>query len=138
MVLDVLIASSMGRKNEPNNATSLVDQYRKQLGRFDVRNSECVLMPLFFVAGRQEKKVVNERRRDIKRLKSEQADVSYWKVRFHLIKNNDENFILSENYMGTCCCVISGLYYLCFINVLFNSKRSILRRMLKKRTDLTF
>jgi hypothetical protein len=51
----------MGRKNEINNATSLVDQYRKQLGR-------------------QEKKVVSERRKEIKRLKSEQEDVSYWKV----------------------------------------------------------
>ncbi len=52
----------MGRKNEVGNATSLVDQYRKQLGR-------------------QEKKVVSERRKEIKRLKSEQENVSYWKVR---------------------------------------------------------
>ncbi|CAF1474298.1 unnamed protein product [Adineta ricciae] len=50
----------MGRKNDIGNATSLVDQYRKQLGR-------------------QEKRVVNERRREIKRLKSEKETVSYWK-----------------------------------------------------------
>jgi hypothetical protein len=51
----------MGRKNDSANSTSLVDQYRKQLGR-------------------QEKKVVSDRRKEMKRLKSEQATVSYWKV----------------------------------------------------------
>ncbi|CAF1347231.1 unnamed protein product [Rotaria sordida] len=50
----------MGRKHEIGNSTSLVDQYRKELGR-------------------QEKKVVSERRREMKRLKSEQETVSYWK-----------------------------------------------------------
>jgi len=55
----------MGRKNDIGNSTSTVDQYRKQLGR-------------------QEKKLVSERRREIKRLKSEQETVSYWKVRTRL------------------------------------------------------
>ncbi|CAF3443151.1 unnamed protein product [Rotaria sp. Silwood1] len=50
----------MGRKRDNSNSTSPVDQYRKELGR-------------------QEKKVVTERRREIKRLKSEQETVSYWK-----------------------------------------------------------
>ncbi|CAF1008099.1 unnamed protein product [Adineta steineri] len=49
-----------GRKNEVSNPSSLVDQYRKQLGR-------------------QEKKVVGERRKEIKRLMSEKETVSYWK-----------------------------------------------------------
>ncbi|CAF4591815.1 unnamed protein product [Rotaria sp. Silwood1] len=51
----------MGRKRDNSNSTSPVDQYRKELGR-------------------QEKKVVTERRREIKRLKSEQETVSYWKM----------------------------------------------------------
>ncbi|UJR23773.1 hypothetical protein I4U23_026749 [Adineta vaga] len=50
----------MSRKNDIGNATSTVDQYRKQLGR-------------------QEKKVVMERRREFKRIKSEKETVSYWK-----------------------------------------------------------
>lgn len=52
----------MGRKNDMGNSTSLVDQYRKQLGR-------------------QEKKVVTERRREMKRLETEKETVSYWKVK---------------------------------------------------------
>ena len=68
-ILDVL--NNMGRKSDTGtgNATSLVDQYRKQLGR-------------------QEKKVVSERRKEIKRLKSEKQTVSYWKVRLHYLFDN--------------------------------------------------
>lgn len=33
-----------------------------------------------FLPGRQEKKVHNEHRREIKRQKAEQEDISYWKV----------------------------------------------------------
>ncbi|CAF1251778.1 unnamed protein product [Rotaria magnacalcarata] len=50
----------MGRKNATGNKTSTVDRYRQELGR-------------------QEKKVTAEHRREIKRLKSEQETVSYWK-----------------------------------------------------------
>ncbi|CAF3059997.1 unnamed protein product [Rotaria socialis] len=50
----------MGRKNETGNTTSAVDRFRKELGR-------------------QEKKITTEHRREIKRLKSEQETVSYWK-----------------------------------------------------------
>jgi hypothetical protein len=101
----------MGRKNETGNATSLVDQYRKQLGR-------------------QEKKVVNERRKEIKRLKSEQEDVSYWKVGFCLIKKKliFYNSIISEYFMDIGCCVIYGFYYLYFIDVLFNPKRFVIKK----------
>ncbi len=67
----------MGRKNEIGNSTSLVDQYRKQLGLDSVFWIKYILN---YFLGRQEKKVVNERRREIKRLKAEQEDVSYWKV----------------------------------------------------------
>ncbi|CAF3994447.1 unnamed protein product [Rotaria magnacalcarata] len=51
----------MGRKNATGNKTSTVDRYRQELGR-------------------QEKKVTAEHRREIKRLKSEQETVSYWKM----------------------------------------------------------
>ena len=53
---------NMGRKNDNSSNTSSVDLYRKQLGR-------------------QEKKMVHERRREMKRLKAEKETVSYWKVR---------------------------------------------------------
>ncbi len=85
---------------------------------------------LIFIIGRQEKKVVSERRREIKRLKSEQETVSYWKVRFREIMRKivasigtKDDSILLEKYMDICCCVISGFYYLYFIYVLFGSQR---------------
>jgi len=107
----------MGRKNEVGNATSLVDQYRKQLGR-------------------QEKKVVGERRKEIKRLKSEQENVSYWKVGFRLIiKLISRIRLFVEYYMDIGWCFISGFYYLYIIHVLFNSKRFILKGQL---IDWTF
>lgn len=53
---------NMPRKNDTKSNTSPVDLYRKQLGR-------------------QEKKVVHERRREMKRLAADKETVSYWKVR---------------------------------------------------------
>ena len=53
---------NMGRKNDTGSNTSSVDHYRKQLGR-------------------QEKKMVHARRREMKRLDAEKETVSYWKVR---------------------------------------------------------
>lgn len=94
----------MGRKNDVSNSTSVVDQYRKQLGR-------------------QEKKTVNERRKEIKRLKSEKENVSYWKVKFYEIIIKKNNFISLGNYMDIGCGVILNFYYLCNIYVLFSSKR---------------
>ena len=41
------------------------------------------MLRITFIIGRQEKKIVNERRKDIKRLKSKQETVSYWKVRLY-------------------------------------------------------
>jgi hypothetical protein len=80
MISDVLIVINMGRKNEIGNSTSLVDQYRKQLGLKNFWNTICFQL-LYFITGRHEKKIVTERRKEIKRLQSEQETVSYWKVR---------------------------------------------------------
>ena len=79
-----------------------------------------------FLSGRQEKKVVNERRREIKRLKSEQEDVSYWKVRFPSIIH--QTSFLLEYHMDISWCIISSFYYLYFIYVLYNSERIGLRK----------
>jgi hypothetical protein len=80
MISDVLIVINMGRKNEIGNSTSLVDQYRKQLGLKNFCNTICFQL-LYFITGRHEKKIVTERRKEVKRLQSEQETVSYWKVR---------------------------------------------------------
>ncbi|CAF1610702.1 unnamed protein product, partial [Didymodactylos carnosus] len=50
----------MGRKNDTNNSTSVVDHYRKQLGK-------------------QEKKIVAERRKEIRDSKDKRQTISYWK-----------------------------------------------------------
>lgn len=82
----------------------------------------------FFPIGRQEKKVVNERRREIKRLKSEQEDVSYWKVRNPFTLHYSHKSFILEYHMDISWCIISGFSYLCFVYVLFNAERFILRK----------
>ena len=44
------------------------------------------VMMMINCVGRQQKRVVTERRREIKRLKSEQETVSYWRVRLIVVK----------------------------------------------------
>lgn len=93
----------MGRKNDMGNSTSLVDQYRKQLGR-------------------QEKKVVTERRRELKRLKSEKETVSYWKVRSESQKNTPARLFRLAHHMDVGCCAEPGLCYLYLVYVLRGSE----------------
>lgn len=53
----------------------------------------CVHVMMMNCVGRQEKRVVTERRREIKRLKSEKETVSYWKVRLIVVKTFDVIFL---------------------------------------------
>ena len=91
----------------------------------NIRITRTIDYPIYLL-GRQEKKVVNERRREIKRLKSEQEDVSYWKVRFLFTRHHSHKSFVLDCYLDISWCIISGFSYLYFIYVLFNAERFLI------------